>query len=99
MKRNTAYWWKSISNFGDKMSPLLLLRFAGINVIWADADTAQIISVGSILEHVATNWAGKIMGSGKLFSSSKIRIPRAKILGLRGPLSAKGIPGDYAIGD
>ena len=99
MNKRTAYWWKSIPNFGDRMSPLLLSRFAKIQATWSDSDTAQILSVGSILDRVSTNWEGTIMGSGKLFPASTLRFPRAKILGLRGPLSAKGVKGTFAIGD
>jgi hypothetical protein len=45
-------------------------------------------------------WPGVIAGAGKLRANSPF-LPsrRTRIVGLRGPLTARGIAGDYAIGD
>lgn len=102
----TAYWWRNDrlcprGNFGDLLTPLLLQHFAGQNVRWAPIDEASIVGVGSILEHIPPMWNGIIAGAGKLAPWSELRLysNRANILALRGPLSALGIAGDYAIGD
>ena len=62
---------------------------------------SQIASVGSILEHIPPRWDGFIIGSGRLIENSRLHLYRqdATILSLRGPLSAKGVPGKYSFGD
>jgi|SRR5208337_555648 len=99
-----AYWWRGVSNFGDAIAPLLLERFAEIKVEWDTISRSSVASVGSILEHIPPLWDGYILGSGKLHEDSRLQVMQMgvlypKILGLRGPLSARGIPGNYAIGD
>lgn len=99
-----AYWWTGVPNFGDLLTPLLIERFAGLKVEWASISHATIASVGSILEHIPPLWDGWILGSGKLHEDSRLQIMQMgklypKILSLRGPLSAKGIPGTYGLGD
>jgi pyruvyltransferase len=98
-KPTKIYWWKSKENFGDRLAPLLLQHFSDIKKIeWAPVNEAKIISVGSVLEHLPENYNGYVIGSGKLFEKSKIKI-NAKILALRGPLTAKSFPGNFALGD
>jgi pyruvyltransferase len=76
-----------------------MARFAHTLVHWAPAKEADLVCVGSILEALTPSWKGLIVGSGKLRETSVINVPKATILALRGPLTAKGIPGDYALGD
>lgn len=102
--KTKAYWWREVPNFGDALAPLLLERFAGLQVEWATISHSSIASVGSILEHIPPLWDGFILGSGKLHEDSRLQIVQmgrvaARILSLRGPLSAKGIPGSYTLGD
>lgn len=95
-----AYWWTRVANFGDALAPLLLSRFADLNaVVLAPVAEASIASIGSILEHIPAGWKGHIVGSGRLHEDSNLKIDSAKILALRGPLSARGIPGQFALGD
>jgi hypothetical protein len=96
-----SYWWTRVPNFGDGLSPLLLSRFSNLTPEWSPVEEASIVSIGSILEHIPPNWGGFILGSGKLRETSILKFsPKdVKILSLRGPLSAKGIPGDYPLGD
>lgn len=96
-----AYWWREVPNFGDALAPLLLERFADVKVQWDTVSHASIASVGSILEHIPPLWDGYILGSGKLFENSRLHLhtKTATVLALRGPLSARGIPGSYALGD
>ena len=96
-----AYWWKERPNFGDALAPLLLERFADIDVEWDTISHSQVVSIGSILEHVPPLWDGYILGSGKLFEFSRLHLhtKTAKILSVRGPLSARGIPGNFSLGD
>lgn len=100
-KSASAYWWKGIPNFGDSVAPYLLEHFADIDAQWSPPGQAKIVSTGSVLEHLPAKWGGYIVGSGKLHEDSRLKIFSSKvvILALRGPLTAKGIPGDYALGD
>jgi pyruvyltransferase len=100
-----AYWWREVPNFGDALAPLLLEHFAEVRVEWDTISRSNVASVGSILEHVPPLWDGYILGSGRLIEDSRTNLVQmtsgvtARILALRGPLSARGIPGDYALGD
>ena len=102
-KRQTlkAYWWREVPNFGDAIAPLLLNHFANLEVEWDTISHSSIASVGSILEHIPPLWDGYILGSGKLMEFSRLHLhtKTAKILAIRGPLSARGVPGNFALGD
>src|ERR1700690_1378420 len=98
-----AYWWREfgIKNFGDTLSPILLEHFSDVKAEWGTISHSSIASIGSLLEHIPPMWDGYILGSGKLFEFSRLQLhtKTAKILAIRGPLSARGIPGSFAIGD
>lgn len=94
-----TYWWRGVPNFGDALAPLLIKRFVDKDSEWTPAKNASLISIGSILEHIPSAWNGYILGSGKLRPESKIDLSAATILALRGPLSARGVKGSFAVGD
>lgn len=94
-----AYWWKDRANFGDSLTPLLLDKLADITGEWTPIDTAEIIVVGSILEHLPPAWTGAIVGAGKLHQWSHPDLSHANVLALRGRFSAVDVPGDFALGD
>jgi pyruvyltransferase len=101
-----AYWWRGnpgnyVSNFGDAITPLLLERFAGLTVEWDTVSHSQVTVTGSILEHIPPLWDGHIIGAGKLYDNSLLHLHTntAKVWALRGPLTARSVPGDYALGD
>ena len=93
------YYWRDQKNFGDLLGQLLIKRFCKKDAIWSSAETSEIIMVGSILEHMPKNYSGVVAGCGKLLEGSKIDLTKAKILSLRGPLTAKGIPNVPVLGD
>jgi pyruvyltransferase len=101
-----AYWWtgapyKATSNFGDCLTPLLLEHFTGQTVEWAKPRDAEWIAVGSIATHIPKDWDGVVWGAGKMRRRDKIDLSKAKVLALRGELTAKdsGATGDYVLGD
>ena len=100
-----AYWWREVPNFGDALAPFLLEHFSGVRVEWETVSRSRVASVGSILEHIPPLWDGYILGSGMLHEDSRLQVHQmrsgitARILALRGPLTARVIPGEYPLGD
>jgi pyruvyltransferase len=94
-----GYWWRGRPNFGDLLTPLLFERFTDVRLTWAPAADAVVVSSGSILEHLPPGWAGVVAGSGKMYEDSVPDLARATVLGLRGPLTALGVLGEYTLGD
>lgn len=106
MRNVKTFWWHDPvlapgGNFGDLLTPLLMEHFSGLTGRWAPVEDAEFIGIGSVLEHIPPMWQGVIAGAGRLMWDSPVHLygNRAIILGLRGPLSARGIKGDYALGD
>jgi pyruvyltransferase len=100
--RIKGYWWRKVPNFGDALAPFLLERFADIRTLeWSTVSHASIASIGSILEHIPPDWDGYIVGSGKLIENARLSGfgTTAKILALRGPLTARGFRGNFGLGD
>jgi len=93
------YYWKEKRNFGDLLSSYLLDRFCNITSEWASPEQAEAVICGSILEHLSQLFSGVIAGAGKLHEKSVIHLPNARILALRGPLTARGIKGNYILAD
>jgi hypothetical protein len=97
-----TYWWKGKDrppNWGDYLTPLLLARFAHLDAEWVERGSAEVVVVGSILGNIMGPWFdGTILGSGKLFENGIVP-PHATIRALRGPLSAKNVPGNCVLGD
>jgi pyruvyltransferase len=63
--------------------------------------SADLISVGSLLHLLPQDWSGIVAGSGTLFENTPRRFNNAQVLGVRGPLTARGMrnAGTLAIGD
>jgi pyruvyltransferase len=95
----TWYGWRGRVNWGDLLTPLLLKHFCELESTWAPAEEAELAAVGSIIEHLPDNFAGTILGSGKLHEESRLPVGRGRILALRGPLTAHGVRGDFCLGD
>ena len=95
-----VYFWNDRLNWGDLLSVTILNHF-GIQHTWAKPEDAELVVTGSILEHLPHGWAGTVIGAGKLREHSEIRIRlrNANVLAVRGPLTAKHLKGDVAIGD
>lgn len=95
-----TFWWKGVPNFGDLLTPLLLTHFSNVEAEWAPASQANLFGVGSIIDLIPRDWSGVILGSGKLRPNTEFKQShRKQILALRGTLTAKGIKGNFALGD
>lgn len=94
-----TYYWKGEPNFGDLLTGPLLAKFAKLPSEWAEPADAQLVMVGSLLEHMPENWTGVIAGAGKLHRETKLSFPNATILAVRGPLTARGLRGDFVLAD
>ncbi|MGH7240585.1 MAG: polysaccharide pyruvyl transferase family protein [Candidatus Saccharimonadales bacterium] len=96
-----VYYWNARENFGDGIAPLLIERFTDRKAVWERVGKADVVSVGSVLEHLPAMYDGYVLGSGKLYEESRIYLDPncTNVLALRGPLSAKSWRKDCAIGD
>jgi pyruvyltransferase len=101
VRRVKVYYWKQRPNFGDLLSSLLLKRFTRLRSHWAAPDQADIVLIGSILEHLPPDFSGVIAGAGKLHGGIPLRFPNAKILSVRGRLTAEelGLSKSVSLGD
>ena len=89
-----AYWFHYKKNFGDFITPLLLQKY-GYNPIFAQPNDAQLISTGSLFEHIPANFKGVIIGTGFIDEKSLLYPSKAKILSVRGKLSLNKINSHY----
>lgn len=94
-----TYYWRKKKNFGDLLATLLIKKFTRLDTLWSEPEDAHLVMVGSVLEHFPEHWAGVIAGAGKLHEKTKLRFPNAKVLAVRGYLTARGLKGNFAIGD
>lgn len=97
--KKSTYYWTARPNFGDLLVPYILKHFSGIDAEWASPEDAELVVIGSVLDALPTGWRGTVAGAGKLHESTKLDMSRARVLALRGELTASGVPGDYVLGD
>ena len=81
-----SFWWDGHPNFGDDMTPWLLPRY-GVLPIYRQEASARLVGVGSILDFLPSTYDGAIWGSG-LIEGREHALPHARVLALRGPLTA-----------
>lgn len=53
-----TYYWRGKKNFGDFLTSLLIKRFTRLSSEWSEPDAADIVIVGSILEHLSEDYSG-----------------------------------------
>ena len=94
-----AFWFDGIPNFGDQLTPWLLMR-AGVTPVQASAGQADFVAVGSILQMVPATFNGLVWGSGML-QPQTMSLPQATWSAVRGTLTRELVdaPGDVALGD
>jgi pyruvyltransferase len=92
-----VYYWKGKKNFGDLLAPLLINKFCHLSSEWSEPEEAELIMVGSIIDKFPTDYKGVIAGCGVMHERTNILMPNAKILAVRGPLTAKALNLDYDV--
>ena len=95
-----VYWWKKRINFGDLITPFLLQNF-GYTPIYSKLQSADVVSTGSILNSLQSNYSGIILGSGLIHPKGLYEFNSATILAVRGELTKKCIkaPSSTLLGD
>ena len=101
MKR--LYHWTGGSrktvNVGDRLGPWLMYRLDQPPAL-RPPEQADLVLVGSILEHLPEKWQGTICGAGFLFPDSKKDLSTATVLACRGRLTQKRLKAkDAVLGD
>jgi hypothetical protein len=88
---DTLYWSQCARNrnFGDVLSSSLLKHFTGKDYVWAPANEASMVCIGSIIEHLPARFTGTVVGSGKARASTRKDLSKANVLLLRGPFTAE----------
>lgn len=94
-----TFYWAKKQNFGDLLGSLVLKKFTKLDSTWANPADAQLVIIGSVLDQLPPDWSGIVAGAGKLHEKTKLILPNAKILAVRGPLTAKGLKGDFVSAD
>jgi hypothetical protein len=99
-----TYWWKGdlnadgevvreVRNWGDLLN-WTLLNAMGALPAWRAPEEAEMVVVGSILEHLpSTGWAGVVCGAGMLRPESTMDVSNATVLAVRGRLTAERLIG------
>lgn len=94
-----VYYWKEKKNFGDLLASYLLKKFSRLDSKWSLPENSDLVMMGSILEHLPKDYSGVVAGAGKLHEKTKLHLQNALILAVRGPLTAKGLKGDFILAD
>jgi len=83
-------------NFGDKLTAFLLQKLTSYSiesVTFRHIRKADLIGVGSILQHIPEDYEGKIWTSGFGFETDFKKFPKAKIVAVRGKQTLDRIDG------
>lgn len=95
------YHWRRVRNFGDELSAWIMAR---LNVAYdaAEPRDANLVICGSVLEHLHPGWVGTVCGAGLLRETSTADLSLARVVALRGKLTAartRGLPKQPVLGD
>ncbi|WP_040155557.1 polysaccharide pyruvyl transferase family protein [Mobilicoccus massiliensis] len=95
----STFWWEKVKNFGDLLTPYLL-RDCGIVPVLTPPAQADLVGVGSLVQHLPPDFGGALWGTG-LVHDRRTELPDATCLALRGDLTRDrmGSPHVDALGD
>ena len=89
-----VHWWNHVKNFGDLLSPWLVNKISGKDVVFVEQYERNYTTIGSIIGHATKNsiiWGTGAFGLERVrdasFSGRKMFDPDAKYLAVRGPLT------------
>ena len=91
MKTIYAYWWRGVSNFGDRITPYLIQKISGqkpTHALFPPFNKSCLFAAGSILQ--SSNRQSVIWGSG-FIETQRTPILVRKIHAVRGPLTKKNL--------
>jgi pyruvyltransferase len=81
-------WWRHADNFGDALSPWLLSRMTGREVVRSDPEKPHYVAIGSILGFATEH--SVVWGTGSFGTEDTARFDhQATYAAVRGPLSRK----------
>jgi pyruvyltransferase len=85
-----AYWYigEGGLNLGDALNPLLFRRLTGVALQWVPAAEAKLFGIGSNIELIHPNFTGTIFGTGIMRANTRCDLSRARVLAVRGNLTA-----------
>jgi len=85
-------WAGSTGNFGDWLTPYFLHKLTNVHIEWCRPPLAEMFGCGSIMEMIPEDFKGIIFTTGIMSEKSQRHdLSGAKILGLRGPLTAERV--------
>lgn len=94
------FWWQrgpKFGNFGDELSPWIVERLSGQQVIHSSLERAELVAIGSLLEpHLVpkaawSTYRGSIWGSGRMFANGIVDLAAAQVTALRGRHTHAGV--------
>lgn len=84
-----VYWHPDGYNFGDTLTPWLFLWYGAVAEFTRPPECV-VVAVGSVLDSVPEDYTGMVWGTGLINDRPHV-MPNAKILGVRGRLTAQRI--------
>lgn len=81
-----AFWDQSHEgrNFGDALTAALLP-----GITWSEPELAELFGVGSSAEAIPAGYRGYVLGTGAMYAKTRLDLSSAKVLAVRGALTAK----------
>jgi len=97
------FWAKmpGYPNFGDNLTEFIIKGlYPDFTIEWSEPKYAEAVGVGSILDVMNVNFSGYILGSGLMFQHTRLDHQNAKVVSVRGKLTAERIGvGEVPYGD
>ena len=90
MRALKGYWYRGEGglNFGDALNPLLFRRLLHVTLEWTPPPEAEIFAIGSNIELIPEGFTGTILGAGISRASTRRDLSAARVLAVRGNLTA-----------
>ena len=95
-----AFWFNAVRNAGDLVTPFILKR-EGFSPKLIDPKDAILLSCGSIMQRVPSDFENYIFGSGFLNEGPSVELSKAKVIAVRGKFTRDRInaPKNTVLGD